>query len=461
MVVGSAQWRQAQARDLFDFALGALCPEGGFGWLDDRGRVDRSHDRELWINCRMTYVAALGAIGGHEGCRAALDHGLAGLTGLFQDQQYDGWHAAIGWDGRPSDTAKTAYPHAFVVLAAAAAVVAGAPSAPGLLAEALRVADTRFWDPEPAMMVEEWDRTFTRLDPYRGVNANMHWVEALLAGADVLDWLGRHPVETPGMVGGAFPPRPGDETETPGTVMPPHSGDTTIHNVTAEASPVSLMPYDPQELRRRALAITERVINREARANDWRVPEHFDAAWNRQSEYNRDRPADPFRPYGATIGHGLEWARLCLQLQASLPDHPGWLSQAAQGLYDRALADGWSVDGKSGFVYTTDWQGQPIFTRRMHWVVAEAIGAGAALQAAGLRDTTAAVQTWWDYADTHLIDHESGSWCHELDPDNHPSATVWSGRPDVYHGLQACFFQDLPLAPCLCVGLRAQSQDRS
>ena len=34
------------------------------------------------------------------------------------------------------------------------------------------------------MVVEEWDEAFTTLDAYRGVNANMHTVEALLAAAD-------------------------------------------------------------------------------------------------------------------------------------------------------------------------------------------------------------------------------------------------------------------------------------
>ena len=34
------------------------------------------------------------------------------------------------------------------------------------------------------MVVEEFDETFTSLDSYRGVNANMHTVEALLSAAD-------------------------------------------------------------------------------------------------------------------------------------------------------------------------------------------------------------------------------------------------------------------------------------
>ena len=41
-------------------------------------------------------------------------------------------------------------------------------------------------------------------------------------------------------------------------------------------------------------------------------------------DYNRDEPLHPFRPYGATFGHSLEWSRFLLQLDASplgrLPD---------------------------------------------------------------------------------------------------------------------------------------------
>ena len=80
-------------------------------------------------------------------------------------------------------------------------------------------------------------------------------------------------------------------------------------------------------------------------------------AGSRSSSINRDRPDDQFQPYGATVGHGLEWSRLLLHLEASLADPPDWLLPAAEALFDRAVADGWAVDGADGFVYTTDWDG--------------------------------------------------------------------------------------------------------
>ena len=394
------QWRREHATSLIDFALRSVVPEGGFGWLDDRGRVDRTQPRPTYITCRMTHVAAIGTVLGHPGCRAAVDHGVAALRGVFRDDQYGGWYAALNWDGTPADATKAAYAHAFVILAASSAVVAGA-DALDLLTEALACSTRHFWDPYANMVAEEWDRAFTTLDPYRGVNANMHTVEAYLAAADVL----------------ALQHQPG-----------------------------------AGEWQDRALDILDRVLNKEARANGWRIPEHFDAKWHPHLDLNRDRPADQFRPYGATIGHGLEWTRLALQAAASVGPRP-WLLEAAEALYDRALADGWAADGADGFVYTTDWDGTPVVHERMHWVLAEAIGASAALRTAELRDTTADLDRWWAYAQMYLIDKKYGSWHHELDRHNRPSATVWRGKPDVYHALQATLLPGLPLAPAIVPAL--------
>ena len=56
---------------------------------------------------------------------------------------------------------------------------------------------------------------------------------------------------------------------------------------------------------------------------------------------------------------------------------------------------------------------------------------------------------WWAYVDAHVRDLERGSWHHELDPSNRPAATVWPGKPDLYHAVQATLLPRLPLAPGL------------
>ena len=67
------------------------------------------------------------------------------------------------------------------MLAGSSAVVAGLPGADDLLAEATGVFEQRFWDEAPGLVVDEWDRSWTTPEPYRGLNAAMHSVEAMLA----------------------------------------------------------------------------------------------------------------------------------------------------------------------------------------------------------------------------------------------------------------------------------------
>ena len=151
-----------------------------------RSSPDLDRPVELWVRCRMTHVCALAYLMGRPGAGALVDHGLVALSGRFRDQRHGGWFAQVS-GSRPTATAKTAYEHAFVVLAAASATAAGRPHARETLDEALRVFNEHFWDDEYGMVVEEWDESFSNLDGYRGVNANMHTVEALLTASDVLD----------------------------------------------------------------------------------------------------------------------------------------------------------------------------------------------------------------------------------------------------------------------------------
>ena len=52
-----------------------------------------------------------------------------------------------------------------------------------------------------------------------------------------------------------------------------------------------------------------------------------------------------------------------------------------------------------------------------------------------------------------MIDHKNGSWFHQLDRDNHLLGTVWPGKSDIYHALQAMLIPysaaDLSIAPAV------------
>jgi len=381
---------------LIDFGRRFPHPAGGAAWLDERGQPDLSKPVHTWITARMAHVYSVAHILGVDGAGELADRALAGLTGPLHDRQAGGWFSSL-LDGQfPNE--KACYAHAFVVLAASSSQVAGRPGAAELLTEALQVWQDRFWDSDAARFVDRWNRDFSDLDPYRGVNGNMHGVEALIAAGDV-------------------------------------TGNAELHE--------------------QALQIASRVMEH-ARQQSWRIPEHFDPDWRPQPNHNRDHPDDPFQPYGATVGHAYEWARLLLHLEASLPNPPAWLNDAAAALFDRGVADGWAVDGSPGFVYTTDWEGKPVVRDRMHWVAAEAIGAGTALhRRTGQPRFAELTRTWWGYVETYLMDREAGSWHHQLDRNNRPIGTVWPGKPDLYHAVQATLIPRLPLAPSLASGLAA------
>ncbi len=391
------RWLEAEGDRLLEFGRASRHPEGGFAWLDDDGKPDLDRPAELWITCRMTHVYSLGHLLGHADSAELADQGVAALRGRFQDAVNGGWFAKVDASG-PTTTSKTAYEHAFVVLAAASATAAERPGARELLDEALVVLLERFWDDEFGMVVEEWDQTWSTLDGYRGVNANMHTVEALLSAADVLD----------------------DDT-----------------------------------LRDKAMRITTRVVHDLAAGNEWRIPEHFDSTWAPLPEYNVDEPAHPFRPYGATIGHWLEWSRLTLHLRAALGSAaPDWLLHDARALFEASVREGWAVDGADGFVYTVGWDGQPVVRERMHWVAAEAVAAAAALHAAtGGTSYADWYATWWHHIEACFIDRDRGSWRHELSPTLEPSNQTWHGKPDTYHAFQATLIPRLPLSPTLAAAL--------
>jgi sulfoquinovose isomerase len=385
--IDQTAWLAAECDRLLDFAEASRDPAGGFRWLDLDGRPDSSRPVEAWITCRMTHVFALAHLLGRPGGMDLVEHGVAALDGVLRDTEYGGWYAAVGPN---ADADKKAYDHAFVTLAAASATAVDAPKAAGLLEEALEVVDRRFWREDDGLVVDVYDRTWSELEPYRGVNANMHMTEAFLAAYATL-------------------------------------GDG--------------------RLRDRASRILERVVHEWAPTHDYRIPEHFDEDWQPWLDYNRDNPAHPFRPYGATVGHWLEWARLALHLRAALGDAaPDWLLDDARALFHAATEEGWSVDDADGFVYTVDWDGTPVVRDRLHWVLCEGIGAAATLEQVTTEQLYGQWQaTWWAFARTYHIDERRGSWWHQLDPNNQPATSVWPGKPDAYHAVQATLLPRFPL----------------
>lgn len=379
-------------------------PGGSSYYLGDDGTPWKDRNRETWITSRMAHVYSIGSMLGHEGSEALADAALKGLRGELHDDQNGGWYAGLTKDNEIVPT-KQCYAHAFVILAASSGVLAGRKGAEELLKDALALYDLRFWNEKEGLSCDTWNTEFTELDSYRGLNANMHTVEAFLAAADVT----------------------GDE-----------------------------------KYRVRAGRIIDRVLIW-AKDNNWRIPEHFSSDWVPDLECNKDRPDDQFKPYGATPGHGIEWARLITQwaLSTYKEDKAGATSyiEAAENLYNRAVSDAWNADGAPGICYTTDWNGKPVVHDRMHWTLAEAINTSAVLhRVTGNEKYAADYAELMKYLDEKVLDHVNGSWFHQLDRENNLLETVWPGKSDIYHALQATLIPYY--APGLSIAVAVKKQAR-
>jgi sulfoquinovose isomerase len=390
------EWLKAQTTSLLSFyERSADFRHGGFDELSSLGEP-MGEPKPLFLTARMTYGYSLGHLLGHPGSDRLVEHGLSALRGGFHDDEFGGWFATLGADGKTrEDDAKHTYGHAFVLLAASAASQAGFDSA-DLIAEASAMFDRYLYEPSRGLCTDTWDRQWEHCDDYRGMNANMHTVEAFL---------------------GAY---------------------------SATSNPIFLS---------RAQAISSRMIEF-ARSSDWRIPEHFTAHWTPLPDFNKDNPGDQFKPYGSTPGHGIEWSRLLLQMRLIQADagaaaHAHDLLEAAQQLFERAVSDGWDL-GQHGFAYTVDWDGHPVARQRLHWPLTEAIGAVRYLYAATGKPVYAQwYEQFWQLADSDYIDYNFGSWRHELDTEGRPATTIWAGKGDLYHSLQATLFGQVDPAPTL------------
>ncbi len=386
--------------DLFEFGKNFPSPGGSAWYLKNDGSPWKEKNRESYCTSRMAHVYSIAYLMGVPGAKKLASEAVRALKGELKDKENGGWYTGLTAGNKPMPL-KLAYAHAFVILAASSAICAGIDGAEELLKEAEELFDLRYWDEGEGLVRDTWNTEFTVLDEYRGLNSNMHTVEAFLAAADVT----------------------GDE-----------------------------------KYRIRAGRIIKRVLEW-AEANEWRIPEHYTADWGVELEKNKEKPDDPFKPYGATPGHGLEWARLitqwalstyCGEERAKADAFIG----AAENLFKRAVADGWNADGAWGIVYTTDWKGNPVVHDRMHWTIAEGVNTAATLyRVTGKMQYADCYAEFLQYIDEAVLDHVNGSWFHQLDKNNRVMETVWPGKPDLYHAAQATmipyYAADMSIAPAV------------
>ncbi|RWM18354.1 MAG: AGE family epimerase/isomerase [Mesorhizobium sp.] len=379
-------WLTKQADILFDlFDPAAINPRGGFFDLDPTGKpLPGKAVRPIHTTARAVHCYVIASLLGRPGSDRMIDHGMQYLWHCHRDAKHGGYMWSLDDDG-PKDTTKQGYGHAFVLLAASSAKLVGHPLADGMLADVTTTLNERFWEEQHGAIAEEFERDWAPTRGYRGQNSNMHLTEALMAA----------------------------------------------YEATAG-----------QEYLRKAERIADLIINRRARECDFRVAEHFDEQWAIDRSYRAVN--EMFRPSGTTPGHWLEWARLALQLWVLGGKKHDWMPEAAEMLFRRSVELAW--DGtKGGFFYTLDWADKPSFRFKPWWPIAEAAGAASFLAE---HRPSAFHEEWyrriWNTIAEVYIDREHGGWFEELDEDLQPAHSLFVGKADLYHALQACL---IPLYP--------------
>ncbi|GAB7009260.1 AGE family epimerase/isomerase [Halorubrum trueperi] len=350
--------------------------------------------RHLVATCRSVANFAAGALAdGPDWCGSAAEHGLAFLREAHRGDD-GGYHLVVEEDGTPVDRTRSAYGHAFVLLAYARTADAGVDGARDGLAETHALIDERFRDGS-GLLRSDCDEDWVELAAYRGQNANMHACEAYVAAYEAT----------------------GDETYL-----------------------------------ERARHVAESIAFDLAAETNGLLWEHYTADWEHDFAYNADRPRHQFRPPGYQPGHHAEWAKFLALLDryddpdASTAIGPGdgWYARGLD-LFDAAVEHGWS---ENGFVYTHEADGSVLVPDRYGWALAEAIGASAALaeRAVARGDAEAAerLRRWHRrfIVRTDLFRGPAGVWYEKRLPPDANGDLVAAEPPGVepdYHPASAYF----------------------
>jgi len=359
-VFRTPDWLRQHSRDVLTFYY-PDCIDTRYGGyvaqLDERdGHVYDAHTKHLVATARAVHNFSVGVLlDGPVWCRSAAEHGLTFLEAAHWNEPHEGYDWLL--KGRETqDATRHCYGHAFVVLAAARAHQAGINGARGTLERAHTVIDERFWDPAHGLCADEATSEW-ELSTYRGINANMHTCEAMLAAYEATD--------------------------------------------------------EDRFLDRAATIAT--TVTRDLAAEDTgRIWEHYTDEWRADLEYNLEEPAHQFRPWGYQPGHHVEWAKLLCLLHKH--DSEDWQVRRATELFDTAVAMGWDEE-HGGFYYTTDLDGEPVVAHKYGWAHAEGIGAAALLSV----DDESYLEWYdrlWRYADAHFVNPRHGNWYERLARDH-------------------------------------------
>jgi mannose/cellobiose epimerase-like protein (N-acyl-D-glucosamine 2-epimerase family) len=358
---------------------------GGFYqfFSNDGAIVDRSTRN---LVCSSRYVvnhAQIYRLSGDEQFRAAALHGARFLHERHRVPATGGYRWQFQAHAAPAATDSDdniTYGIVFVVLAYAHAVMAGIDEAREWLAEAVETLDRHLWDENAGLYADKASADWSKVDPYRGQNCNMHACEAMLAAFEA----------------------------------------------TRETRYLD-----------RAYGIAKRVTIDLARANPLNlVWEHYGEDWTPDMTYNQNDHTDSYRPWGFLSGHQTEWAKLLLILRRHRPEP--WQLPRAQFLFDEAME--WAWDDRLGGMFYSCAPDRTIYDTAKHqWTHAETIAAAALLALeTGESRYWVGYDILWNFIWKHLVDHQNGAWFRMLDGENALASNEKSAPEPDYHNIGAC-----------------------
>lgn len=364
---------------------------GGFyHFYKDDGTVYDATTRHLVSSTRFIFTHAMAwRQFGEAADQQRLRHGLAFLRDAHRSKDTGGYAWQLDWsngEGRVTDGTNHCYGLAFVLLAYSHALMAGETQARVWIDETFDLMERRFWDAKYGLYADEASADWSKLDDYRGQNANMHACEALIA---------------------AF--------EATGERAFLLRAETLARNIT-----------------QRQAALAGNLI--------W---EHYHADWSVDTEYNRNDKSNIFRPWGYQPGHLTEWAKLLLLLERhgdQLQGGKDWLLPRAVELFNAAMDKAWDAQ-HGGIHYGFAPDDSICDDLKYFWVQAESLATAALL---GARTGEASYWTWydkiWAYSWEHFVDHKYGAWYRILGADNSKLTDEKSpaGKVD-YHTMGACY----------------------
>lgn len=366
-------------------------PSGGFyHFYKDDGTVYDATTRHLVSSTRFIFTHAMAwRQFGEAADQQRLRHGLAFLRDAHRSKDTGGYAWQLDWnngEGRVTDGTNHCYGLAFVLLAYSHALMAGETQARVWIDETFDLMERRFWDAKYGLYADEASADWSKLDDYRGQNANMHACEALIAAFEA-------------------------------------TGERAF-----------LL---------RAETLARNITQRQAALAGDLIWEHYHADWSVDTEYNRNDKSNIFRPWGYQPGHLTEWAKLLLLLERhgdQLEGGKDWLLPRAVELFNAAMDKAWDAQ-HGGIHYGFAPDDSICDDLKYFWVQAESLATAALL---GARTGEASYWTWydkiWAYSWEHFVDHKYGAWYRILGADNSKLTDEKSpaGKVD-YHTMGACY----------------------